>query len=161
MRVEPQGPKECMLASIGALVGAPLAEVRACAMFHANRNKKWYQNAIIWEDVCSFPALYWGCIASVCYSFDLDPSVCLPNIAASRRNYLPNIGKGLISITYTKKPMFGVAKEIGHVAPYENGQIWDPDFVAVRGYSPETLEQFTSKYKDSKLLFITIMEPKQ
>ncbi len=122
MVVERQGNMECALCTMGALLDVPLAEVREVAQTVARaRRALFYKNRILDE------------IAQ-----QLDPSGrlrallgLLPQVRetqtggvvhlSNRLRKLPARGRGVIRLR------FGGNRDTGHIAPWENGLIYDPD----------------------------------
>ena len=114
LNVERQGPSECMLATIAALQGRPLAQVRAEACRAARVDK--------WDDLIYPPRTetYWQAIERVAGP-DLYPIVhcryAATTVPTAGEWAIPNSGRGVIVVTF---------RDTSHIMPWENGLIYDP-----------------------------------
>ena len=115
LNVERQGRNECMLATIAALQGRPLSQVRAEACRAAQVDK--------WNEAIQFCAhdAYWRAVERVAGP-DLYPIVCCRYAATmvptAGEWAIPNSGRGVIVVTFF--PL------TSHIMPWENGLIYDP-----------------------------------
>lgn len=137
MNVEQQGPNECMLATIAALAGAALDDVReegnrqAAAYGYESWNGMYaatFHGPTYWQEV----------VARVCARFDstsatgwlVSRPVAWPAMSASipegdttihslssRLRSLPATGRGAVRVRYGQRL---------HIMPYENGMLTDP-----------------------------------
>lgn len=152
MKVELQGPNECSLATIAALVNEPLGRIRELALAIANQDKKWWQYATTWDNVQNSMVLSFGVLSCICDFVNLDIGVILGSPKFRQNKELPSLGRGAVAIKYknTNPPR-------GHIAPYENGLIYDPQskVFAINGMS---LEMFLKYHKNSELCFISAVE---
>lgn len=124
MRVEQQGKDECMLATIAALKGVPLAEVRSKALIMGKISK--------WTILVRRPLAFWKVTKALCLEYDIPFDIveyrALINQPSSGYNNLleiPNKGKGVVTVR-----IFGIDDDycyLQHIMPFENGLVYDPD----------------------------------
>lgn len=152
MKVERQGPKECMLATLAALRNVPLESVRKRACFLAGVKD--------WEEVFGYQIVEGQCYTMwelVVRKLGEEMNIPYDNIASQSIEFegmaiamkpieitiLPK-GKGAIStiLNYEGKAYY-------HIAPFENGRIYDPeahsDYLREHG---QTLEEYLKSYDD-------------
>ena len=131
MKVEPQGPNECMLATIAALANVPLAEVRERALKYAK--------ATCWADVV-YTKQYWKTVHALrraykapvptratFYRWHNSATVCGADVSLS--------GRGSVVVkadAYTRY----------HIMPFEDGHVYDTSTPNPR---PETIDAAVSR----------------
>lgn len=118
--VERQGESECMLATIAALTGRTLAEIRSVACYRAGVRK--------WSSMTRGPKRYqyWATVRQMAseYSADLVAAVAEHGYPVAERGvtesaHVPAVGRGTVK---TQR----MDRRVAHIMPFENGLIHDP-----------------------------------
>lgn len=143
MHVESQGREPvCFLATVAALSGRPLAEVKAYALKHA-RLRKWRPGRRRGLNVLR----YWEAGIATARHFGGDDLANLmapgsgslkPLMPCQIAKTIPEKGRGVVTIRN--------ARNQGHVAAWENGRIYDSDADFKDRMDGMTLEKFL-KYR--------------
>ena len=107
MRVERQGPDECMLATLAALADTTLAHVRALSGVPS-----WA------DDVIGWPGRYQDATDRLCVALRL-PQIVLSGPTGSVAPFLPRTGRGYVHV--------GRVTGWGHIMPWEDGRLCDPE----------------------------------
>jgi hypothetical protein len=155
MKVERQGPEECMLSTVAALAGKSLVEIRkeACQAAGVTR---WVdslapgQTFRYWDGVDHLLSHYGlkGLIPR--WHSDLHP----PSTTSLLRPSLPKCGRGSIMVE------LGGRRPLNHIAPWENGRVYDPNDPKVGRTLPEYLKFLASwDNQDVNILSITCDKP--
>lgn len=150
MKVEIQGEDECALATIAALVDKPLFEIRGIFYDHLYADEELIKYFKTWKDIVKSYIAFWGITAFICWYVNLHPSVILGCKRFYEINQLPYIGKGAVSLRYK-------SFDKGHIAPYENGLIYDSR-CKEWAETGVTLEEYLNLNKQAKLNFISIID---
>lgn len=137
IRVERQGESECMLASIAAITGKPLADIRARACEIAKVDE--------WKDAFDTAGLFWSSIESLGRELGIGymmeaTSARTGGIGQSKG--IPKKGRGIIIITRGKG---------GHAMPFQAGLIYDPNYPKTGQNLDATLENYPG-YKVSQII---------
>ena len=144
LKVEQQGTNECMLATIAALLGRPLDQVRAEAC-RAARVDKWgdliyphHQTERYWQTVerVAGPGLY-----PIVYCRD-------GTMVPSGEKTIPNVGRGVVVVIYDDPPA-------AHIMPWANGVIYDPI-----DPHPVTLEDWLRDHPTATILTVRSIKEK-
>lgn len=131
MKVERQRDEECMLVTIAALSGKPLADIRRMACKHARVNK--------WVDVLATNR-YWTTVNYVVRQLRVRGIPRILAYAPRAPQTLPS-GRGSIAV---------MACGVSHIMPFENGLLYDTD-----GNEPLTLKEYRAQNLFIKILKIT------
>jgi hypothetical protein len=133
MNVEVQGPNECALSTIGALLSVPLADVRTLAQAVAKRRgTPFFYHSVLNEVARTLdPTLRLNALLG----FGVHASQTGGKVRAisNRVRSLPAKGRGAIRFTYGDY-------RIGHITPWEDGLVYDPQDLPTTG--PLTLTQY-------------------
>lgn len=138
MKVELQGPNECMLATIAALADVPLATVRARAL-RLTGGASWYVVASY------YPRLYWAAARWLAEEYGVVAAVALKPLVAGahpprRWRRLP-AGRGSIIFRFGKRY---------HICPFADGLIYDP----MTPETPQTLAEYRQRYPRCRVVTV-------
>jgi hypothetical protein len=129
MKVERQGENECMLATLAALSGQPLAIVRRLALGHAG--------ADCWARMLRERDRYWTAVDATAADLRMERfldavkaalreaqsdrearSDALAVLAGNAPPSLPAVGRGAV---------LAVSPRTGHIMPWQDGLVFDPE----------------------------------